>query len=59
MYIQKESVRGILIKIKFFSNFIMNIDKFLISILISVFTSSINLGIFNLFPSYSLIYVFS
>jgi len=30
-------------------DFIMNIDKFLISILFSVFISSINLGIFNLF----------
>ena len=49
MFIQKESVRGILIKIKFFSKFIRNMDKFLISILISVFISSINLGIFNIF----------
>ena len=42
MYIQKESVRRILIKIKFF---IMNMDKFLISILFSVVISSINFGI--------------
>jgi len=49
MYIQTESVRCILIKIKVFPNFIMNMDKFLISILFSVFISSINLGIFNLF----------
>ena len=66
MYIQKESVRCILIKIKYFSNFkgfhneigfgsielnsiLLNKDKFLISILFSVFISSIILGIFNLF----------
>ena len=53
MYIQKESVRCILIKIKVFflisKDFIMDMDKFLISILFSVFISSINLGIFNLF----------
>jgi len=53
MYVQKESVRGILIKIKISSliskDFIMNMDKFLISILFSVFISSIFFGIFNLF----------
>ena len=53
MYVQKESVRGILIKIKISflisKDFIMNMDKFLISILFSVFISSINFGIFNLF----------
>jgi len=46
MYIQKESVRCLLIKIKFFflisKDFVMNIDNFLISIIISVFISSIN-----------------
>ena len=53
MYIQKESLRGILMKIKvFFSNFkafIMNMDTFLNSILFSVIISSINSGIFNRF----------
>ena len=36
----------------------MNMDKFLISILFSVFISLINLGIFNVFQEYDLIYVF-
>ena len=61
VYIQKESVRCILIKIKDFflisKDFIMNMDKFLISIFF-FFISSINLGIFNLFQWYGLIYVF-
>ena len=50
-YIQKERVRCILIKGFFLisKDFIMNMDKFLISILFSVFISSINVGIFNLF----------
>ena len=37
---------------------IMNIDKFLISILFSVFISSINFGIFNIVQWNCLIYVF-
>ena len=53
MYIQKESVRCILIKIKFFflisKDFIMNMDTFLISILFSVLITSIHLDIFNIF----------
>jgi len=50
-YIQKERVRCILIKSFFLisKDFIMNMDTFLISILFSVFISSINVGIFNLF----------
>ena len=51
MYIQKEEVhtnqhKGFFLISK---DFIMNMDKFLISILFSVFISSINLAIFNLF----------
>ena len=53
MYIRKESVRCILIKIKCFflisKDFRMNMDTFLISILFSVFISSISLGMFNIF----------
>ena len=52
MYIQKESVKDILVKIKYVlisKDFIMNMDTFLFSILFSVFISSINCGIFNLF----------
>jgi len=54
MYVQKEGVRGILVKIKCFfflisKDFVMNMDTFLMSILFSVFISSIHFGIFNLF----------
>jgi len=52
VYTTTKSLRGILIKIKFFlisRDFIMSMDTFLTSILFSVFISSINFRIFNIF----------
>jgi len=63
MYIQTENTRGILIKIKLFffqisKDFIMNKETFLFQFYFYLFIRSINVGIFNLFQEYGLIYVF-
>ena len=47
MYIQKESLMGILIKIK--RVFLISKDFIMNTILFSVFISSIHFGIFNIF----------